>query len=132
LTIERLTGVKIGKRQALEIVKQCASDFEAFYQEQFLSVLPDEVNKVPIMVLTTDGKGIVMRYDGLREETKKRSSASNMKLKHRLSKGEKRNRKRMAQVASIYFIDRFVRRPEDIHNEFYRDKATQKRPRPLH
>lgn len=131
LTIERLTGVKIGKRQALEIVKQCASDFDAFYQEQSLSVLPEEVNKVPIMVLTTDGKGIVMRTDGLREETKKRLSASNQKLKHRLSKGEKRNRKRMAQVASIYFIDRFVRRPEDIHNEFLRKKAAQKRPRPL-
>lgn len=131
LTIERLTGVTIGKRQALEIVKQCASDFDAFYQEQSLRLLPDEVKKVPIMVLTTDGKGIVMRSDGLRTETKKRFSASNQKLKHRLSKGEKRNRKRMAQVASIYFIDRFVRRPEDIHNEFLRKKAIQQRPRPL-
>lgn len=131
LTIERQTGVKIGKRQALEIVKQCACDFDAFYQEQSLNVLPDAVNKVPIMVLTTDAKGIVMRTDSLREETKKRLSTSNHKLKHRLSKGEKRNRKRMAQVASIYFIDRFVRQPEDIINELFRKKAMQKRPRPL-
>jgi len=129
LTIERQTGVKIGKRQALEIVKQCACDFDAFYQEQSLNVLPDAVNKVPIMVLTTDAKGIVMRTDSLREETKKRLFTSNHKLKHRLSKGEKRNR--MAQVASIYFIDRFVRQPEDIYNEFLRKKAMQKRPRPL-
>lgn len=131
LTIERLTGVKIGKRQALEIVKQAAIDFDAFYQEPSLSVLSDEVNKVPIMVLTTDGKGIVMRYDGLREETQKRFCASNPKLKHRLSFGSKRNRSLLAQVASIYFIDRLVRRPEDIHNEFYRDKAMQKRDQTL-
>lgn len=131
LTIERLTGVKIGKRQALEIVKQCASDFDAFYQEQFLSAQSDEVSSVPIMALTTDGKGIVMRPDGLREATRKRQKESNQKLKHRLSKGEKRNRKRMAQVASIYFINRFVRRPEDIIQEFLRKKAMQTRPRPL-
>jgi len=130
LTIERQTGVRIGKRQALEIVKKCASDFDAFYQEQSLR-LPDKVNKVPILVLTTDAKGIVMLPSGLREETQKRFSSSNQKLKHRLSKGEKRNRKRMAQVASIYFIARFVRKPEDIHNEFLRKKAMQKRPRPL-
>jgi hypothetical protein len=49
LTIERQTGVRVGKRQALEIIKKCAYDFDAFYQEQSLSVLPDKVNKMPIM-----------------------------------------------------------------------------------
>jgi len=76
------------------------------------------------MVLTTDGLGIVRRPDGLREGTRKRQKESNQKLKPRLSKGEKRNRKRLAQVASIYFIDRFVRRPEDIIPEFLRKIAS--------
>lgn len=64
LTIERLTGMKIGQRQALEIVKQCAIDFDSFYQKTFLNTKIEELSLVPIMVLTTDGKGIVMRPDG--------------------------------------------------------------------
>jgi hypothetical protein len=123
--------VKIGQRQALEIVKQCAIDFDSFYQETFLNTKIEELSLVPIMILTTDGKGIVMRPDSLREKTKKRQCNTNHKLKHRLSKGEKGNRKRMAQVASIYFIERFVRQPEDIISDFLRKKAMLKRPRPL-
>ncbi len=83
------------------------------------------------MVLTTDGKGIVMRSDSLREGTRKRQQDTNHKLKHRLSFGSKRNRKRMAQVASIYFIARFVRKPEDIISDFGRQQIRQTRPRPL-
>ena len=107
LTIEQLTGVRIGKRQAIEIVKQCADDFDSFYQQQFLITNPSIVQRLPIMVLTTDGKGVVMRNESLREGTRKRQLDTNHKLKHRLSKGEKRNRKRMAQVASIYSVSRF-------------------------
>ena len=131
LTIERLTSVRIGQRQALEIVKQCAMDFDSFYQETFINTKTDELSLVPIMVLTTDGKGIIMRHDSLREGTRKRQCNTNNKLKHRLSKGEKGNRKRMAQVASIYFIERFVRQPEDILSDLLRKKAKMKRPRPL-
>jgi hypothetical protein len=83
------------------------------------------------MVFTTDGKGIVMRQASLREGTRKRQTQTNHKLKHRLSKGEKGNRKRMAQVALIYLIERFVRQPEDLFSEFGRKTAKLKRPRPL-
>jgi hypothetical protein len=131
LTIERQTGFKIGKRQSLEIVNQCAMDFDAFYQEQFLTAPFETRSNTPIMVLTTDAKGIVMRPEGLRLGTQKRQEKGTKKLKHRLSKGEKLYRKRMAQVASIYFIDRFVRRPENISDDFLRKKAMLKRPRPL-
>jgi hypothetical protein len=131
LTIERLTGVRIGQRQALEIVKQCAMDFDCFYQETFINTKTDELSQVPIMVLTTDGKGIIMRHDSLRDATRKRQCNTNNKLKHRLSKGEKGTSKRMAQVASIYFIQRFVRKPEDIIEDFLRKKAKKKRPHPL-
>ena len=133
LTIEQKTGVRIGKRQALTLVEQCASDFDTFYQQSFLNTQPDEVASLPIMVLTTDGKGIVMRPDSLREGTRKRQLNTTHKLKHRLSKGEKRNRQRMAQVASIYFIERFVRKPREIISGLFRGqvKLKQKRPRPV-
>jgi len=131
LTIEPLTGVRIGKRQALEIVKQCADDFDSFYQQQFLITKPDLVQRLPIMVLTTDGKGVVMLPSSLREGTRKRQLDTNHKLKHRLSKGEKRNRKRMVKNASIYFIERFVRQPNEIIDDLLRKKVMQKRPRPV-
>ncbi len=131
LTIEGLTGVRIGQRQAIEIAKQSAIDFDSFYQEAFRNSKTEELSSLPIMVLTTDGKGIVEQTDGLRTETRKRHNNTHHKLKHRLSKGEKGYRKRMAQVASIYFIEQFVRQPEDILSDFLRQKAKIRRPRPL-
>lgn len=129
LTIERLTGVTIGPRQALEIVKQCAMDFDSFYQQSTFQRRTEELLLVPILVITTDGKGIVMRHASLREGTRKRQNHT--KLKHRLSKGEKSNRKRMVKKASIYFIERFVRLSYDLLSEFWRKTAKFKRPRPL-
>jgi len=123
--------VKIGPRQALEIIKQCAMDFDSFYQETFFQRRTEDMLLVLIMVLTTDGKGIVMRQAGLREGTKKRQSQTNHKLKHRLSVGSKGNRKRMAKNASIDFIERFVRQPEELLSEFWRKTLILKRPRPL-
>ena len=43
-----------------------------------------------------------MRPDALRPATAKATKATNPKLKTRLSKGEKRNRKRMAKLATVY------------------------------
>ncbi len=120
-----ITGVTIGKSQALEIVQQCATDFDAFYAAQ-----KQAVGQAPILVLTTDGKGIVMRPEGLRKETLKRAQRATSQMKTRLAPGEKSNRKRMAQVASIYFIQRFVRTPQEVADELARREATKRRPRP--
>jgi len=98
LTIERLTGVKIGARQALEIVKQCAMDFDSFYQETFFQNLIEEQLLVPIMVLTLACKGIVEQTAGLREQTRKLTCQTTHKLKHRLSKFDAGNRKRMLRL----------------------------------
>jgi hypothetical protein len=83
-------------------------------------------------VLTTDGKGIVMRHDGLRAATQKAAATANHKLSKRMSKGEKRNRKRMALVASAYMIAPFVRKPEDIIRDLQPVHAipAPQRPRP--
>ncbi|HIE01618.1 MAG TPA: hypothetical protein EYP59_15225 [Thiotrichaceae bacterium] len=131
LTIEGLTGVRIGQRQAIEIAKQSAIDFDSFYQEAFRNSKTEELSSLPIRVLTTDGKGIVEQTDGLRTETRKRHNNTHHKLKHRLSKFDAGYRKRMAQVASIYFIEQFFRQPEDILSDFLRQKAKIRRPRPL-
>lgn len=121
------TGVSIPKRQAEELAQEAARDFDEFYAQRSAAAIQKDILQLPIQVLTTDGKGIVMRTEDLREPTKKRAESSEHKLKTRLSRGEKRNAKRMAQVASVYNIDKHIRSPEDILN---RVKATTP-PRPV-
>jgi hypothetical protein len=65
-----------------------------------------------VLALSFDGKGVVMRPDALREATAK--AATSHKLSSRLSKGEKRNRKRMAEVASVFDVVGVPRTPADI------------------
>jgi hypothetical protein len=52
-----------------------------------------------LVVLTTDAKGIVMRQEDLRDATRAKAEAQTHKLDKRLCPGEKRQAKRMAQVA---------------------------------
>jgi len=54
------------------------------------------------MVLTFDGKGIVMLPDALRPATSKAAASAANKLATRLSPGEKSVRKRMAELACVY------------------------------
>jgi hypothetical protein len=67
-----------------------------------------------VLVLSADGKGIVMRPGALRPATAKAAASATTKLSTRLSKGEKRNRKRLAEVGAVYDADPVVRTPADI------------------
>ncbi len=109
-TISSTTGGHIPKKQSLNIVKDVAQDFESFYKKiRFID--PEDTSD--LLVLTFDGKGIVMRPDSLRECTKKNAQKRN-KLTSRLSQGEKKDRKRMAQVAAVYTVQSHVRTAESI------------------
>lgn len=109
-TIRDTTGCRIAKRQSQTVVKDVAQDFEEYYQQNELSKREETQD---ILVITCDGKGIVMRPDGLRECTRKAAQKSK-KLNSRLSQGEKKDRKRMAQVAAVYTVLPHVRTPESI------------------
>jgi len=126
--LHEVTNVTISKGKAMALIQNSASDFDSFYEAKGS---PTTAQNCPIMVLTTDGKGIVMRPEGLREATKKRRLRIETKHKTRLSKGEKRNAKRMAQVAAIYYVDRFIRHPKDVYDEYYRREANLRRPKPV-
>jgi hypothetical protein len=132
-SINESTGVPVPKQQVEHITVQASSDFDAFYQANITPEKLKEAKEAPLLVLTTDGKGIVMHKDDLRPSTKKKAEAENKKLETRLSPGEKRNSKRMATVASVYNIDRFIRNPEDFKNELASIKMVKevKRPKPL-
>jgi len=112
-SIKIQTGVKLPKRQAEEMARQVARDFDAYYEKRDVIGLRRTTRENDLLVLTTDGKGVAMRKEDLREATKKRTEKER-KLKKRLSRGEKKNAKRMAQVASVYSIQRHDRSAEDI------------------
>ena len=114
--VEATTGAAVAKRQAEELVRAAAVDFAAFYAETSLPAGEDE-RAGDLVVLTADGKGVVMRPDSLRCATRKKAAASKHKLTSRLSKGEKRNRKRMATVAAVYELPPVARSPDDVLRE---------------
>jgi len=109
-SINQTTGGYIQKRQSLQLAQDVSQDFDKYYlQNRYLSAEKTD----NLLVLTFDGKGIVMRPEGLRECTKK-AALKSKKLNSRLSAGEKKDRKRMAQVAAVYTALPYVRTPEAI------------------
>ncbi len=87
-----------------------AQDFEDFYAQR---AQKGAESTSDLLVVTTDGKGIVMHSKDLREATAKAAKKATQSRPTRLSPGPKRQRKRMATVASVYSVPRFERRPED-------------------
>ncbi len=127
-SIARTTGAKLGKLQAEELAVRAAQDFVSFYQSR-QAAEPEETNDP--LIITLDGKGIVMRQESLREATRKAAEHERHKIKGSLSKGAKLHRKRMATVSAVYSIERYVRTPEDIMNQdtACADKKTRPRAR---
>lgn len=111
-TIRGSTGAHIEKRQIEELTVRAAQDFDAFYRLRRAESAG--LSGGSILVISADGKGVVMRPEDLREHTRKAAEAGTRKMDARLSKGEKKNRKRMATVAAVYTIAPFARRPEDL------------------
>ena len=111
--IHQTTGVLVPKRQAEELAVRAAEDFDEYYAaKQALGTL--EPAEEPVLVLSLDGKGIVMRPEDLREATRKKAEARKPHLTARLAPGEKPHAKRMATVATVYTVDRHVRTPEEV------------------
>ena len=118
LDLARHTGAEVPKRQAEELVLRAAQDFDAFYEAR-----REEEGQVQaegtVLVLTFDGKGVVMHRQDLRETTRRAAQARQQhkdrlsKLFKRLGKGEKANSTRMATVGAVYTVDPFVRTPEE-------------------
>jgi hypothetical protein len=127
--VEVITGCAVGKRQVEELAAAAASDFDVFYTQY--PAASWSITPTALLVLSFDGKGIVVRTQDLREATRKAAIEGKHKLDKRLAKGEKRNRKRMAEVATVYAVEPFVRDAEDVLREFRPAKDVAiRRPRP--
>ena len=108
--IVRSSGVSVGKGQMLALTRAAAIDITGFYQTRRPATAPDG----DVLVMTFDGKGVVMRTDGLRAATANAAAGARRKLATRLSKGEKGNRKRLAEIGGVYDITPAARTAEDI------------------
>ncbi|CAN5624322.1 hypothetical protein BH23GEM3_BH23GEM3_25680 [soil metagenome] len=128
-TLEAYTGAHVPKRQFEELVVRAAEDFDAFYETRHECAKADP-HAGSILVLTVDGKGVVMRPEDLREATRRAAATRADTFTARLGRGRRLHAKRMASVAAVYTIAPFVRAPEDILPPPGKTAEEQTRPRP--
>jgi hypothetical protein len=118
--VRERTGLTLGKRQLEQLALRAAVDFESFYATSARAPDPQhndtdtDADEHDVLVLSVDGKGIVMRPDALRPATAKAAQAASPKLKTRLSRGEKPNRKRIAEVGAVYELRPAARTPTEV------------------
>jgi hypothetical protein len=119
--ITRATGARVGKRQVEDLAAAVAVDVDAFYAARRPVPCPEQA-----LVLQADGKGIVMRPDGLRPATAAQAARSSAKLATRLSPGEKHGRKRMAEIVAVYDLKPSPRTVEDIISPSRRSRSPRR------
>ena len=128
-TLERLTGARVPQRQAEQLVRRAAEDVSSFYERQPCLPVPNDA----LLILSFDAAGIVMRTDSLRDDTRKKalSEPPERAFPPKLKSGEKSNRKRMAQLGTVYEVAPFFRTADDIVGELQSlTKAGPHEPRP--
>jgi hypothetical protein len=108
--VTRRCGKVAGKRQVEQLVLAAATDVDAFYRAR----IPVPATAEVLLVLSVDGKGIVMRPDALRPATAKAAANHRSVFRTRLTAGEKPARKRMATLGTVYDAVPAVRRPHDV------------------
>ena len=111
--LDRRCGRVAGKRQLEQLVQAAAADVDAFYAQRVPVPCTSEV----LLVISADGKGIVMRPEGLRPATRRAAAAKDRGrgvFRTRLASGEKQCRKRMAALACVYDAAPAPRRPHDV------------------
>jgi hypothetical protein len=113
--ITRTTSTTIKRRQAQDIIGALVVDFEDFYLHQEPKPIDDDA----LIVLSFDGSGVVMRPEGLRKETRKRAATTRRRSTAETSasagqRATQKNRKRMAEVATVYDIKPHPRTANDL------------------
>jgi hypothetical protein len=117
------TGSRLGKRQCQELTRQAARDVAGFYAGRQPGPAPGKV-----LALSADGKGITVMASQMRPEWARRARKNVPKQDGRLSRGEVRNRKRMAEVAAVFDVTPVPRTPQDIQGP--REEGIPREPGP--
>jgi hypothetical protein len=125
--VNALTGAGVGPRQVQELAVAAAADIDPFYR----ALVPQPCTDATLLVLSADGKGVVIRPEALREATAKAAAAKNgNKMATRLAPGEKHGRKRMATLGTVYDAEPAPRAVDDIIADPAEAIDTEKERRP--
>ncbi len=130
--LSETTGATVGKRQTEQLVVRAAQDFASFYEQRSAPV-----DAGPILVVSVDGKGVPVRAEDLRPETRKEADRRKRVRRDPSAAAEEKRKasKRMATVAAVFTVDRFERSAADIGRELrgVEDAARRSaRPKPQH
>ena len=105
------TGCALGTRQAQQLARAAACDFDDFYAGRRP---PPGAAPGQVLVMEVDGKAIAVRPGQLRPRAQRRAARAVPKQDGRLSRGEVRTRKRMAEVAAVFDLTPVPRTTRDI------------------
>jgi hypothetical protein len=109
--IGRRCGQAVGKRGVELLTVAAAADIDAFSQ----AMTPQPCTDATVLVVSVDGKGVVMRPEALREATRQAAQAKGPgPYRTRLASGEKQGRKRMATLGVVYDAEPAPRRAHDV------------------
>lgn len=108
-----------------DMVMRAAEHAQVYFDEQ---VPVDPTTEEPILVATSDCKGVPMRR--IDAPRRKRGDEEGGPKGKRLKKGEKNGQKRMACVGGVYSVCPFRRTAEEVLDEVLRKEKQQQRPEP--
>lgn len=114
-TVERILGLKQSVDSLEHMNQEMAADVTTFMLNR-----PEPEAGGELLVLSADGKGIVMR----------RPADEPAPKAHR-TKGEKASKKRMATVGTVYAVDRYARSAQEVVAALFRDAPQAPGQRPL-
>ncbi len=116
--VQRILGLGISVSALENMNRRMAKQVEGF-RETIEAPPPEEEGE--IIVMAADCKGVPMVQD----EKAPRPKGT------RLTKGEKKNKKKMAAVTAVYSIDRFKRTPDDVMTDLReKNEKSEKADRP--
>lgn len=98
--VTRYAGVPLGRRQCEDLAVAAAADFEAFYAGR---LPPGSISRA-VLCLSCDAKGIITLPGHLRPDQQRKARKAKPKQDGRLSRGEVRHRKRMAETGAVFDI----------------------------
>jgi hypothetical protein len=96
------TGCALGTRQCQQLTRQAAADFDDFYARGRQP--PPGAAPGQVLALSCDAKGIRVRPGQLRPRAARKARTAVAKQDGRLSRGEVRTRRRMAEAGAVFGI----------------------------
>jgi len=127
--VDKSTAGHVPKRQAEQQVMRAATDFEAFYATR-TPPANDALSAKALQVMSSDGKGVTMRPEALRDATRKAAEAADadaIRGDPMAERKARRSDKRMAVVTAVWEQEPHVRRAREVLERLRRDPEGRKR-----